>query len=122
MGRGWSLEYDKNLPRFLLHLSHWSDCFQLLLLSQSSRSLRRCCFLPQTLRYLMNRLILTGQASGLGLRSPTTDSQLHQERKEVTHKRNQLHICRWSMTDCGRLNSHSLSPRCRSSGLGPAAN
>lgn len=122
MGRGWSPEYDKTRRHYLLHLSHWSYYFLLQLLTQSSHSLRRCCFLPQMLHYLMNHLILKGQVSGLGLHILVMGFQHHLERMEVIHKQSQLHIYQWSMTGFALPNSHSLSHQCPSSGLGLAVN
>lgn len=118
MGRDWSLEYDRNLPRFLLHLSHWSCYFLLLHPIRSSHSLRRCCFLPQTLHYLMTRLTLTGQVSDLELHNQGMGSLLHPERRGVTHKQNQLHIDRWNTNGSAHLNFHNLFHLYQSSSLG----
>lgn len=117
MGRGWSLEYDKTLHHSLLHLFHLSYHFLLLLLTQSSHSLRRCCFLPLTLHYLMNHLISAGQASDLELRNRVTGFLLHRERMGVIHKQSQLRIYQWSTTGFALLNSHSLFHQSPSSGL-----
>lgn len=117
MGRGWSLEYDKTLHHSLLRLFHSSYHFLRLLLTQSSHSLRRCCFLPLMLHYLMNHLILTGQASDLGLRNRVMGFLPHQERMEVIHKQSQLRICQWSTTGFALLNSHILFHQSPSLGL-----
>lgn len=122
MVRGWSLEYDRTLHRCLLRPSRWPYCFLLRLLSLSSRYLCRCCFLLQTLHYLMSHWILRGQESDRGLRSPVTGFRLHPEKMEVTHKRSQLHIYRWSMIGFVLLNSRSLSQQYLSSGLGLVVN
>lgn len=122
MERGWSLEYDKTLHHYHLHLSHWSYYFPLLLLIQSSHFLCHYCFLPQMLHYPMNHLTLKGQGSDPGLRSLVTGFQLLPERMEVIHKQSQLHIYQWSMTGFALLNSHSLSHPYLSSGLGLVVN
>lgn len=122
MEKGWNLEYDKNRHHYLLHLSHCSYCFQLLLLTQSSHSLPHCCFLLQMLRYLMNHSILKEQVSDLGLHSQVMGFQRHRERMEVIRKQNQLHICQWSRTGFVLLNSRSLSHLSPSSNLALVVN
>lgn len=118
MERGWSREYDRNLPRCLLHLSRWSYCFPLLLQIRSSRSLRRCCFLPQTLHYLRNHLTLEGQVSDLELRNQVMGCPLHLKRRAVIHKQNQLHTNQWNTNGSAHLNFRNLFQPYQSSSLG----
>lgn len=122
MERGLSLEYDKTLRHYHLHLSHWSYYFPLLLLTRCSHFLCRYCFLLQMRHCPMNHLTLKGQGSDLGLRSLVMGFQLHPERMGAIHKQSQLHIYQWGMTGFGLLNSHSLSHLYLSSGLGLVVN
>uniref|UniRef100_A0AAV2LCY7 Uncharacterized protein n=1 Tax=Knipowitschia caucasica TaxID=637954 RepID=A0AAV2LCY7_KNICA len=119
MGKGLNQEYDK-IHCHYQSLCHLSDCFQMRQ-NQNYHFLFHYFHLLK-LHYLMTRLTLIEQGSGLLRHNLVTGFQLHRERMGVIHMQNLCHTCQLSMTDFAHQDCHSPSQLKLNSGLGLVGN